>query len=602
MMIKELFNKMHVTLNISTTSIRLLSVKGRRARKWGSIRLESGLVKDGLILQPKAVGEAINALFESTKVPKKRVIISINGLTFTYRILSLPRMKPALLQEAIERAARKEMTLPLEELYLSWQVIGGRHDELDFFVLGVPRNLIDALAQTSAEAGVKDYIMDLTPLALARAANQGDALIVALEPDCFDIVLVANGVPTIMHTITPRGDGARIEDNIQRLADELSKTVTFYNSSHPETLLSPTTPLLLTGELSADATTSELIQAEMEYPVELLVPPLELPSGLPTASYAANMGLALKEMRQKTVSKRGATRFRDINLNILPDIYRTSIYMPRAQQSPLRYILFSLILIIAAGLLTPTYQVKSQADAETMRLQTQLSRLSQELQRADLVIEETKQIEDTINELTADVEALKQEHQYILGGGGDFANNMTLVTSTLPYEASFTSIAIDTDQITVEGEADSSLTVISYVMALEAQGRFSEVRIAQIEESRRAKIEITDEDAAVSYTVDINDLSGTFTVKTKTPFIISDLTIFPTEVDIGESVTISVLVTNTGDLTDSRRVTLKIDNEVVATKNVTLAGGFSRTVTFTTVAGTMEHEITVTPFVIVISK
>lgn len=593
---------MYVTLNISTTSVRLLSVKGRQVRKWGSIRLEPGLVKDGLILQPKAVGAAINTLFESKKVPKKRVIITITGLTFTYRILSLPRMKPALLQEAIERAARKEMALPLEELYLSWQVIGSRHDELDFFVLGVPRNLIDALVQTLTVAEVKDYIMDLTPLALARAANRGDALIVALEPDCFDIVLVANGIPTIMHTITPRGDGARIEDNIQRLADELSKTVTFYNSSHPENPLSPTTPLLLTGELSADATTSELIQAEIEYPVELLVPSLELPPDLPAASYAANMGLALKETRQKVVSKRGTTHYRDINLNILPDIYRTSIYVPRAHPSLLRYILFPLILIIAAGLLSPIYQVKSQADAETIRLQTQLSRLSQELQRADLVIEETKQIEDTINEITADVEALKQEHQYILGGGGDFANNMTLVTSTLPYEASFTSIVIDTDQIIVAGEADSSLTVISYVMALEAQGAFSEVRIAQIDEGRHANIEITDEDAAGTYTVDVNGLSGTFTVKTKMPFIISDLTISPTEVDIGESITISVLVTNTGDLTDSRRLTLKINEVVVATKDVTLAGGASQAVSFTTVAGTMEHEITVTSFVIIISK
>ncbi|MDI6815404.1 MAG: hypothetical protein QMC90_04925, partial [Dehalococcoidales bacterium] len=37
----------------------------------------------------------------------------------------------------ILRGAKKEIPLPLEELYLSWQAIGGKHDELDFFVLGV---------------------------------------------------------------------------------------------------------------------------------------------------------------------------------------------------------------------------------------------------------------------------------------------------------------------------------------------------------------------------------------------------------------------------------------------------------------------------------
>ncbi len=193
--------------------------------------------------------------------------------------------------------------------------------------MGVPRNLIDAVVQTLTEAGVKLYLMDLKPSALARAANRGDALIVDLEPDCFDIVLVANGIPAIMHTITPRGEGVSIEGNIRRLTDELSKTVQFYNSSRPENPLSPTTPLLLTGELSADATTSKLIQAEIEYPAELLVPPLELPPDLPLALYATNMGIALKKMPQET-----ATRFRDINLNILSAKYRA-----RARQTPLRY-------------------------------------------------------------------------------------------------------------------------------------------------------------------------------------------------------------------------------------------------------------------------
>ena len=65
-------------------------------------------------------------------------------------------------------------------------------------------------------------------------------------------------------------------------------------------------------------------------------------------------------------------------------------------------------------------------------------------------------------------------------------------------------------------------------------------------------------------------------------FATSTLTISPTEADIGESITISITVTNTGDLTGTHEVTLKIDNVVVATKDVTLAGQASQEVTFTT--------------------
>ena len=461
---------MYVTLNISATSIKLLSIERGKIDKWEKAPLAPGLVRDGLILQPKAVGSAIDALFNQTKVPRENVITSLTGLTFTHRILSLPPMKPALLEEAIQRAARKEMPLPPEELYLTWQVIGKGQDELNFLVLGVPRNLIDTAVETLAIAGVKPYLMDLKPLALARAANRAEAIIVDLEPDSFDIVLVANGFPAIMHTVASRGEGASLEDNIQRLTDELSKTVKFYKSSHPESPLSPTTPLLLTGELSSDAAASQLIQAEIEYPVEPLIPPLKLPPDLPIALYASNIGLALK-----TTPKSEATRSRDVNLNIL-----SGKYQARAQPAPLRKILAALAFIIAIGLLFPLYQVKSQADARTMHLQTRLGTVSHQLQEIRLAIDKAKQIEATIGEIVANADTIQEEHQYILSKRGDFTSNLNSVANALPPGAHFTHIETATRQITVGGEADNAFTVISYVMALEAVGEFSEVRIAEI--------------------------------------------------------------------------------------------------------------------------
>jgi len=65
-------------------------------------------------------------------------------------------------------------------------------------------------------------------------------------------------------------------------------------------------------------------------------------------------------------------------------------------------------------------------------------------------------------------------------------------------------------------------------------------------------------------------------------FTVSDLLITPIEIDIGESMSIRVLVTNTGDLEGAYEVSLKIDNVQIASKEVTLIGGASKTVTFTT--------------------
>jgi len=114
----------------------------------------------------------------------------------------------------------------------------------------------------------------------------------------------------------------------------------------------------------------------------------------------------------------------------------------------------------------------------------------------------------------------------------------------------------------------------------------------------------TSKDVAGTYSIDVSGLTGSFAVKEEVvppvvplvpaTFAISNLFISPTEVDIGEEVTISVLIANTGELTGSYEVALKIDNVAVATKEVVLAGGASQEVTFTTsndVAGTYSIDV-----------
>jgi len=66
-------------------------------------------------------------------------------------------------------------------------------------------------------------------------------------------------------------------------------------------------------------------------------------------------------------------------------------------------------------------------------------------------------------------------------------------------------------------------------------------------------------------------------------FRLSSLTISPNEVALGESVTISVEVTNTGEEAGNYTVTLKIDGVVEASKDITVNAGDSQKVSFTTV-------------------
>jgi hypothetical protein len=63
-------------------------------------------------------------------------------------------------------------------------------------------------------------------------------------------------------------------------------------------------------------------------------------------------------------------------------------------------------------------------------------------------------------------------------------------------------------------------------------------------------------------------------------FTTSDLVILPSEVEIGETTTITAVCTNTGDIASSHEAILKIDGIAVDTREVALDGGKSQQVSF----------------------
>jgi Tfp pilus assembly protein PilN len=204
------------------------------------------------------------------------------------------------------------------------------------------------------------------------------------------------------------------------------------------------------------------------------------------------MGLALQRVPQKTVAKGETNGFHDISLNILSNKYRA-----KARPASGRRRLLPVAISVAIVLLLGLYLLKSQAGAETVRLQTELSTVSQMLHEARLAFNTATETEDTINGIAADTEALKGEHQYILGRRGELATDLELVTGALPASSYFTSIQIANDQITIEGETDASSKVISYAEALEEQLGFSEVRIANITEAEASETE----SSTISFTI-----------------------------------------------------------------------------------------------------
>jgi len=92
-------------------------------------------------------------------------------------------------------------------------------------------------------------------------------------------------------------------------------------------------------------------------------------------------------------------------------------------------------------------------------------------------------------------------------------------------------------------------------------------------------------DTPGTYTIGVNGLQRALRISAPATFELTNLTISPTQVELGTPVGISVTVRNKGDLRGTYTVTLRINGVTEATKDITLAGGATGMASFTVTKG-----------------
>ncbi len=284
-----------ITLDIGSTAIRLLATRGRRVERWASASLEQGLVREGLITDPLALGASVRRLMESSGMTGRTVIASVSGLYSVCRLLHIPVSQGKLTGQVVLEAAKAATAVPEEEFYYSWWMVGPDEIGQRVFVVCLPRDVVDSEVRALRSAGIRPHVLNLRALALMRLADQQPALIVNMDLDTLDAVLMVAGIPQIMRTISRRQD-VLLDEWVEHLAQVLEQTISFYESRHPECPLGRAVPLFLGGPLADNAEVVAMLQDRTHYPTAPLSIPLQYPPNLPITQYAVNIGLALGQM------------------------------------------------------------------------------------------------------------------------------------------------------------------------------------------------------------------------------------------------------------------------------------------------------------------
>ena len=446
-----------ITLEVSSTDIRLMEITGGRVVRWASHSLEPGVFEEEVIADSRALSAAVKQLMTSSGIKGRNVTASVSGLYSVSRIVVVagsPGGVPT--QQAVLEEAREVMPLPEDEVYLSWQTIASGEGEHQVLVVGVPRDVVDSEMRALRAAGVNPRILDLKAIALIRAVNRGQALILNIEPTTIDVVMVVNGVSEVVRTTAWQPEDLSVEDKAEHLVMTLELVVSFYNSHHPGFPLDAATPLFITGQMSGDLALMETLQARVEYPIEPLAPPLDYPAHLPVSQYAVNIGLALKGTAVAKSLEQGG--YLPLDINLLPRAYRP--WRPSVRQ-----VYFFLAVVAAVVLLFPLYQVTSEAMSGTAVLQARYDAVNSELGRRQAEIKSREPLQRAIN-----------EYRTIEDMGGGFIDDLKVITSRAEeLGVELQSITRRGSSITFTCHADSYIIFREYLSALKESGRFSSV-------------------------------------------------------------------------------------------------------------------------------
>ncbi|OGO17979.1 MAG: hypothetical protein A2Z15_00455 [Chloroflexi bacterium RBG_16_50_11] len=472
-----------VSLYINDISIRLMVTRGKRITRVAEAPLNASLGEIDTKEKETELADKIKSLLKSNKISARKVILGISGLHCLTRPLILPELPRTMLKEAITREAQRVLPVPIDQLYLSWQIVSVSGGKIHAYIVALPRQIADMVIRIVNQAGCKPYLMDIKPLALARLSRESNALIIDVQAKEFDIIIVVDGIPQPIRTVAFPHEKLALLEKLEIVKDDVKRTIQFYNSNSTGNPIQPNTSMLVSGELAAAPELYESLASELGLKAALLASPLKCVKQLDASHYLVNVGLALKELPQEAGPVLPS-------FNTLP-----APYQPK--QVSLNQVLAVPAVGVAIAIIVMMVMTVQETTANIDSLNTQVKSNNFTLEKKQA---QKKVLLKNISGLQAQIDIADSQYAvysdaYIkLNKTGDIMNtDLKTTVSNIVDELSLVSLVHSSSQISIEGTAASEEAVLEYVRNLDATGRFDEITITNItrEESEEETITYT---------------------------------------------------------------------------------------------------------------
>ena len=172
-------------LDINDLSLKIVKLKKKRSGfvldSFNEVNIAPGIIEEGVVMDEGALVRVIKhacATVKGKKINTKYVVASLPEEKSFLQVIQMPKMNDEELKLAVPFEAENFIPLPIEEVYLDYQVIPSikdYFDHLEVLIVATPKKIVDSYVSCIKKAGLIPVVLEAESEAITRALVKKEA-------------------------------------------------------------------------------------------------------------------------------------------------------------------------------------------------------------------------------------------------------------------------------------------------------------------------------------------------------------------------------------------------------------------------------------------
>ncbi|MBY0356717.1 MAG: type IV pilus assembly protein PilM [Candidatus Obscuribacterales bacterium] len=240
-----------IGIDINSSTLSVLQLEKTKAEvkvsRFASMMAPPDIVREGLLAEPEACGQALKELLDSAgfpaKGPRPEANLCVPGQAVVIRLMPVPKGMPGdELGEVVRQEAINNLPFPIDEANLDWTRVPGTVrvdpdgvEREDILIAAMQRMVAEGYWKMVEAAGITLGRLEISSLSIIRSlavagtigADSGLSLLVNIRQEATDITLVNKTVPLFTRSVLfgvdsvvetmARGMGMTMEETLDLL-------------------------------------------------------------------------------------------------------------------------------------------------------------------------------------------------------------------------------------------------------------------------------------------------------------------------------------------------------------------------------------------------